>query len=73
MGKNEVTMAQEEKKDRSDKLVVIWSSGDREVALHMVFMYSKNSKLKGWWDEVTLVVWGPSAKLLAEDEEFRLR
>lgn len=55
----------------SDKLVILWSSGDREVALHMVFMYAKNSKLKGWWGQVQLVVWGPSAKLLAEDEELQ--
>ncbi len=54
-----------------DKLVIIWSSGDREVAFHMVFMYAKNSKLKGWWDNVLVVVWGPSAKLLAEDEELQ--
>lgn len=30
-------------------------------------MYTLNSKLKEWWGEVSLIVWGPSAKLLAED------
>jgi hypothetical protein len=53
------------------QLVVIWSSGDREVAFSMVFMYTKNSKLKGWWDQVRLVVWGPAAKLLANDLGLR--
>jgi hypothetical protein len=55
----------------SDKLVILWTSGDREVALNMVFMYAKNSKLKGWWEKVRLIVWGPSANLLAMDEELR--
>ncbi len=50
-----------------DELYVLWTTADREVALKMVFMYTKNSKLKGWWNEVYLIVWGPSAKLLSED------
>jgi hypothetical protein len=54
-----------------EKLVIIWSSADREVALKMVFMYTANSKKFGWWDDITLVVWGPSAKLLAEDQELQ--
>lgn len=33
----------------SDKLVILWTSGDREVALKMVFMYGLNAKVKGWW------------------------
>ncbi|MDA8216557.1 MAG: DsrE family protein [Dehalococcoidales bacterium] len=51
-----------------NKLAVIWSARDREVALNMVFMYTKNSKLRGWWDQVRLIIWGPSAELLAQDE-----
>ena len=53
------------------KLVVVWSSADREVALSNVFMYTKNSMLRGWWDQVRLVVWGPSAKLISEDQELQ--
>jgi hypothetical protein len=54
-----------------DKLLVIWTSGDRDVALKMVFMYTRNSKKNDWWDMVRLVVWGPSAKLLSDDEELQ--
>ena len=57
--------------ENRDKLVVLWTSGDREVARNMVFMYTKNSRLKGWWGEVRLVIWGPSAKLLSEDTELQ--
>ncbi len=55
----------------NEKLVVIWTSGDREVALKMVFMYTLNSKKYNWWDDITLVVWGPSARLLTEDKELQ--
>ena len=52
-------------------LVVLWTSGDRDVALKMVFMYTLNAKLKGWWEEVILIVWGPSAELLSRDKELQ--
>ena len=54
-----------------DKLVVVWTSGDKEVAMKMVFMYTHNAKKYEWWDDITLLVWGPSAKLLSEDKELQ--
>ena len=45
-----------EKEDR--ELVVLWTSGDREVALKMVFMYIFNAKSRGWWEEIRLIIWG---------------
>jgi len=61
----------EDKMAGTDKLVVVWTSGDRDVALKMVFMYTLNAKKHGWWDQVRLVVWGPSSKLASEDEEIQ--
>lgn len=55
----------------ANKLVVLWTSGDREVAINMVFMYTLNSKRRKWWEDVCLIVWGPSSKLLAEDTELQ--
>lgn len=60
-----------EKTVNPDKLIVLWTSGDKEVALKMVFMYTLNSKLKKWWKDVTLIVWGPSSKLLSNDIELQ--
>jgi len=54
-----------------DKLVILWTSGDPEVALNMIFMYAGNSPRFGWWKDITLIVWGPSAKLLAQNEELQ--
>ncbi|MBP2639869.1 MAG: hypothetical protein H6Q66_820 [Firmicutes bacterium] len=61
----------DQKLQQANELIVLWTSGDREVALKMVFMYTFNSKAKGWWDDVCLIVWGPSSKLLAEDQELQ--
>ena len=57
--------------EKQDKLMVLWTSGDREVALKMVFMYTFNAKKRDWWGQVRFVVWGPSSKLLSEDQELQ--
>lgn len=57
--------------EKKDKLAVLWTSGDREVALSMVFMYTLNARLKDWWPRVRLIVWGPSARLLSVDQELQ--
>jgi hypothetical protein len=60
------------KAKKPDELVILWTSGDREVALKMAFMYAFNSRRFKWgFKNVTLVVWGPSAKLLVEDKELQ--
>ena len=51
----------------SDTLVVLWSSGDPEVAEKACLMYASAAKKFKWFNEVILVVWGPSEKLLAEN------
>lgn len=54
-----------------NKLTVLWTSGDPVTVEKMVFMYTLNAKIKGWFDDVTLVIWGASAKLLAETPEYQ--
>ena len=53
------------------KLMVLWTSGDRDVAIKMVYMYAYNAKKQGWWDEVRFVIWGPSSLLLSVDKELQ--
>jgi hypothetical protein len=53
------------------KLGVVWTSGDRDVALKMAFMYTSVAQRNGWWDGIRLIIWGPSSKLLSEDEELQ--
>ena len=69
-GKEEVS-ATNNTSNASDKLIVLWTSGDRDVALKMVFMYVYNAKKFRWWEDITLIVWGPSSKLTSEDKEIQ--
>ena len=61
----------EKEKSASDKLVILWTTDHRETAERMVFMYAYNSKVRGWWDEVCVIVWGASQKILCEDTELQ--
>ena len=54
-------------------LAVLWTSGDPEVAHRMCFMYTHAAKKAGWFDDVLLIVWGPSAQLLAADKDLQAK
>ncbi|MFW6371601.1 MAG: DsrE family protein [Bacteroidota bacterium] len=49
------------------KLVVVWTSADVYVAERMVLMYTHAAVSKNFFDDVVLIIWGPSAKLAAEN------
>ncbi|MFQ3294803.1 MAG: hypothetical protein ACI8VE_001884, partial [Natrialbaceae archaeon] len=54
-----------------DTLAVLWTRGDKEFAEEMAFMYTLNAKKRDWWENVRLIVWGPSAGLLAGDDDLQ--
>jgi len=57
--------------DNENKLVLIWSSDDPMVAKRVALMYPHAAQRNKWFDEVTLVIWGPSTKLISEDTELQ--
>lgn len=61
----------QEMETKKEKLAVLWASGDRDVAEKSCLMYTHAAKRNGWFDEVVLIVWGSSARLLAEDAELQ--
>jgi len=55
------------------RLCVVWTSGDPDVAHRVCLMYTHAAKTQGWFDTVRLVVWGPSARLLAADKDLQAK
>ena len=55
----------------TSKLGVLWTSGDADVAYKVCFMYTNAAKKRQWFDEVELIVWGPSSRLLAGDNNLQ--
>ncbi len=52
-------------------LYVLWTNDNPITAEKMVFMYTMNSLIRGWWEKVTLIVWGAPAKLVSEDDNIQ--
>ncbi len=50
---------------------ILWTSNNKETSIHMVLLYAHNAKLKNWMDDVTILVWGASQKLIAQDKEIQ--
>jgi hypothetical protein len=54
-------------------LYVLWTNDNPITADKMVFMYTINSLAHGWWEKVTLIVWGATAQLVNDDENIQAR
>jgi len=48
-------------------LYVLWTNDNLITAEKMVFMYTVNSLKRGWWEKVTLIIWGATTKLVSEN------
>ena len=55
------------------KLHILWTNDNMDTSQYMVFMYATNSMLKGWWDSVTVIIWGATARLAANNEAIQER
>jgi hypothetical protein len=55
----------------SNRLAIVWTSGDPDVAHRMTLMYANGAQSRGWFDEVRLVIWGPSQRLVVSDKDIR--
>jgi len=55
----------------SKKLLIVWSSGEREVASKLILLYGSVMLERKYWDAATIMIWGPSAKLLVQDKELQ--
>lgn len=61
-------------KDSDDNtLYILWTNADPVTANLMVFMYAENSMRYQKWDDITIIVWGATTKLVAEDLQIQER
>ncbi len=55
------------------RLAVLWTSDNPLLAHRMLLMYVGASQRAHWFDENLIIIWGPSAKLVAEDKEIQAK
>lgn len=54
-------------------LYVLWTNDNPVTAEKMVFMYTINSLKRGWWEKVTLIIWGATAQLVSENVNIQAK
>lgn len=55
------------------KLHILWTSADPDTFFKMVAMYAFNAPKKGWWKEVSIIIWGGSTRLVGEHRAVQNR
>jgi len=53
---------------KKNHLNILWTNDNPLTAEHMVMMYAENAMLREWWDSVTVIIWGATSKLVAENK-----
>ena len=48
-------------------LHILWTNADPTVFEKMILMYAVNSLLRDWWEKVTVIIWGATAALAANN------
>lgn len=54
-----------------NSLYILWTNADPVTANLMVFMYAENSMRYQKWDHLTIIIWGSTTKLAAEDPQIQ--
>ena len=52
----------------NDHLHILWTNDNPLTAENMVMLYAINAKKKNWWQDVTVIIWGATAKIAVENE-----
>ncbi|MCH3915904.1 MAG: DsrE family protein [Spirochaetia bacterium] len=59
--------------EKSNQLYILWTNADELTSEKMVMMYATNSLLEKWWDAVTVIIWGATTKLVAENTSIQTK
>ena len=54
-----------------EKLNILWTTDNKDTVFNMLTMYATNSIKNNWWDEVNVIIWGASAKLIGNDTQIQ--
>ncbi|MBN1501045.1 MAG: DsrE family protein [Spirochaetes bacterium] len=56
-----------------DKLYILWTTADEVMFDKMIAMYARTGIAQNWWYEITIIIWGSTARLAAESELISLK
>ncbi|MBI9104286.1 MAG: DsrE family protein [Spirochaetales bacterium] len=53
------------------RLHILWTNDNPITSKLMVFMYGIKAKSAGFWENVTIIIWGATAKYVSENIEIQ--
>lgn len=56
---------------KDNKLTILWTNDNPLTAEHMVFLYMRHVVTNNRFDDVTLIIWGATTKLTAENPHIQ--
>ena len=56
---------------KMEKINILWTTTNRDTITNMILMYSTSTRQHGLWDEVNVIIWGGSAKLIGENVDVQ--
>ncbi len=57
---------------KKNKLNILWTNSNVNTSKSMVLMYGTASANRSWYDEVHIIIWGDTARLVAENKDIQL-
>ena len=54
-----------------ERLNILWTTDNKDTFFNMLSMYTINSIKNNWWNEVNVIIWGASAKLIGHDKQVQ--
>lgn len=54
-----------------EKLNILWTTDNKDTVFNMLSMYTTNSIKNNWWNEVNVIIWGASARLVGHDTQVQ--
>lgn len=54
-----------------EKLNILWTTDNKDTVFNMLSMYAINSIRREWWENVNVILWGASVKLVANDTQVQ--
>lgn len=55
-----------------ESLTILWTTDNKDTFFNMINMYAVNALKHNWWEEVTVIIWGASARLAGSDVQVQL-
>ncbi len=55
----------------NNRLYILWTNDNIITSEHMVMMYATNTRRMKLWEGVTVIIWGATSKLVAENSEIQ--